>query len=552
MIKKQFNILSLLFLFIFVANLKSECKEMVYIFPDRNSCVSGDTIWFDVMVFDSEGKVRSNMVHVCLSSKESSVTHSTVKCHNNWAHGYLIVPDSLSTGNYIISAFTNRQKHTPQSKVIQKDVLVYNRFDQQISEISMPTYNGSQTVNYQKVGMGISTSAGSLKTRGMAELKVEIPSSLQGNLKALVVNVGMADPLAETLPFYSTSAQALIKKDTGVVIENDAILIRGNVYNKATLEKASNVVVLLSISGTLPYFDYCIADSNGAFSFYLKNVIGVANLYIQVVSGSYEEYIVELQENVLVPEKSKKTGLRILANDQVAYINNLIDAAYYNRLFYQTMQSPEDTFSMDIGFRYPFYGEPTKIVYPELFIDLSDFTEIARELLFGVQYRIKQDHAIRVSNQVQNMLFDMEPLKLINGIPVFDGSKFSKLGTNQIERVELVLNERYFGDLVFKGVLAVYTKDKSNSWINMVPNMFNLRYECVQVNQKGQGPKPKAVGKNIPDFRQVLYHKTYFENDKSLEINFQASDIKGDVIIEVIGIGKENELYVDSKKITVQ
>jgi hypothetical protein len=94
---------------------------------------------------------------------------------------------------------------------------------------------------------------------------------------------------------------------------------------------------------------------------------------------------------------------------------------------------------MSSRFSVPFYGKPTIRVIPDEFIDLPDFREISREILPGFQYRIKNDEIIfRMFNRTQKLYFEEEPLRLINGIPVFNNDLFTGLKSTDINYIDLV------------------------------------------------------------------------------------------------------------------
>ena len=61
----------------------------------------------------------------------------------------------------------------------------------------------------------------------------------------------------------------------------------------------AGIMVLLSITGEPPYFDYSISQKDGGFYFFLKNAEGNANVILQTAADSGKEYALELEKNYL-------------------------------------------------------------------------------------------------------------------------------------------------------------------------------------------------------------------------------------------------------------
>ena len=189
---------------------------------------------------------------------------------------------------------------------------------------------------------------------------------------------------------------------------------------------------------------------------------------------------------------------------------------------------------------------------PDEFIDLPDFQEISREILPGVQYRSKNDETtIRILNNSYRMFFEDEPLRLINGIPVFKNDFFKNLKSTDINFIDIVKTERIFGDLIFKGVLAVSLYDKSNSWLAQQTNVFQFKVDFIQLTKMPGYSVQNKLHENQPDMRQVFLWEI-LESDSPDNTDFFLSDRKGIVEISVEGFTAENEFFKSSKLIKIK
>lgn len=229
-----------------------------------------------------------------------------------------------------------------------------------------------------------------------------------------------------------------------------------------------------------------------------------------------------------------------------------IKSDFFNKLFVGTVVAPNLEFEMPNRFEMPFYGAPTQRVILSDFFDLSDFNEISRELLPGVQFRQRKDFTtIRIVSTTNRAFFNDEPLRLLNGIPIFKNSLLSMLSSTDINYIDIVQSERIFGDIKFNGILSVSLIDKSNSWIAQQPNIFQFKVNCLQPEKNPAYLQSEIPDKNQPDVRQV-YLWNLSKNWERGDFEFQLSDLKGEVEICVEGVTVDNKKFRTSKIIEVK
>ena len=497
----------------------------------------------------------SNVAHVQLDGNGNNhITKVLVKCQNNWANGYILIPDSLSTGMYSLKAFTYHQGKVQSQGIFEKKLIVYNRFERELQQIGF-IENDPSEINPGTSEIVIITNKSLYKQRDEVLVNIDLSDKINNNISALIISAGLSDPLSEAfVSAYSVIDDYFISSAGATVAENNGILISGRVYSAVNHSTVSDAIVLFSILDSIPYFDYCVSDDNGGFMFFLKNAYGAGNIYLQAVTQNKEKCEIVLFGHTIEERNTRTREDKILTIEQRNYVEKLVDASYYERLFKGYNFKKEDNIDLSVP-EIPFYGKPSLTVYPELFIDLPDFTEISRELLHGVIYRNKKDSvSIKVGNFVRNSFFEAEPLMLLDGIPVFDPDIFTPMGTNKIKRIDAVFRERYFGDLVFKGVMAVYSNDSTLSWVDKNKEINKVYFNFLQQDSKAENLKYKNPGEfiNTPDYRQVLFNEAILDTNDNHELKFFTSDLKGEVTIQIVGITKDNRLVYANKKIEVK
>ena len=158
---------------------------------------------------------------------------------------------------------------------------------------------------------------------------------------------------------------------------------------------------------------------------------------------------------------------------------------------------------------------------------------------------------MRLLNINAESFFDKEPLRLINGIPVFKNSLIAMLKSTDIDYIDLVKRERIYGDLEFNGVLSVLLHDRSNTWIKQQPNVFQFTIPCAQISKIPSYVNGKVTETNLPDIRNN-YLWEVMESGGSKNYDFYLSDIKGQVEICVEGVTNTQQTFKVSKIIQVK
>jgi hypothetical protein len=539
------TILSFVALIALSQNTKTQENPML--FTDRDYSISGDTLWFKVWLPKTEVNL-GNVVRVQLDNKNSQlISEVAVKSLNGWAEGFIHIPDSLSTGQYFVTAYLNALRNNAELELESKSLLVYNRFSDNIYEIEI--LESDEIQQNSRVDMVLSTDK--VQYSPGEEVIVKIDWDTNTVLKKAVIKATLVDPLASEISgkwiFNAESRNPSIP----AFPENNGLLLSGKVADISG-SPVTNVLVTLSAGNNQAWFDYYFTGESDDFHFFLKDVYGNTEVVFQVVSNSKTEYLIQLENNY-IRRKDLITGrLKVLKQEQVEFINTAVNASYAHRLFNPPGSVQNEFFEIPARFSMPFYGNPTLRIVPDEFIDLPDFREIARELLPGFQYRIKNGEIIfRMINQQQKVIFEDEPLRLINGIPVFKNELFAGLKSTDISYIDLVQNERIFGDLILKGVLEVSLKDKSNFWMAKQPNIFQLNVNFLQPDKKAGHFVQQNTNKNQPDMRQVSFWEL-LNTESFKDFSFILSDRKGKVEISIEGFTAENEFFKASKTIEVK
>jgi len=231
-------------------------------------------------------------------------------------------------------------------------------------------------------------------------------------------------------------------------------------------------------------------------------------------------------------------------------ISRNIDALTFRKIFGQDKLEVEQVAIKQKEIS-PYYGNPTRTVDPQLFIDLPDFTEISRELLPGVKWRnYNNEPTLQVINNNMHNYFADNPLILIDGIPIRDLNVIKDMGTADIDRVEICQYERYYGDLRFPGVVAIYTTKADYSSLPTSDQLIRMDLETIQLQVASA--EHVVQEQTIPDLRQLIYWNPLAEPKSAIFIKCNTSAIAGQFKLIVRGRLKNGTLIFAEKQFEVK
>jgi hypothetical protein len=513
-------------------------------FTDRDVYVSGETLLAKFYIPFEE---LSGIVHLDLvNTAGKRISGVSIEIKDNEADGYFQLPDSLHSGTYFLRAYLRNS--ADKSRMI-KEIWVSNRFDglektdkiSQVENVELLPVAWSNTINISGLDDEIKTN---LHVKAEIQIEEKLLERLDGNL---LISVVQFFPQFESHSFQRGNASAFAG-----LTERKGIILSGTVTDKITQTPATGIAVYLTSPDSIPEFQYYITGKDGRFYFLINNYSGDIQTVIQCFSNNPAQRLKITQDEPYtavgeIPDLSYMPVSEEFRNE----VSKSIDAVTFQKIFGQEMLSKLNIPKKEIK-GYPFYGIPTIQVDPQLFIDLPNFNEISKELLPGVKYRIRNNEpSMQVINApMRNFsytpaFFDEQPLTLIDGIPVRDLNLIKDLGSNDIDRIDVCQSERYYGNLKFPGVVAIYTTKNDFSLLPETDQLLKLKTEGKQI--PAQLKEFNSTEPTVPDLRQTLLWNPSVEPGKSLEIKFDTSNIIGHFKMVVRGRTSDGTLIFTEK-----
>jgi hypothetical protein len=567
-------------------------KEEIFVRTDRDIYISGEEVWFKAYTLNGLANTQddiSKVVYLELLDKNNfPLRQVKVKIEKSSGSASFILPDNISSGNYLIRAYTNWMKNFSTDEFFYRTISVINPFES-IDHLKIPPDNkSSDSVNaiagaqqqgsiYDIEGNQIIKRFSAGDNKKVINYKITLDKPVYGSRERIRMEISASDmagnPVETSLSvsvaksgvvnspgvssFYRTgSADSRIHRVDGPenLAELEGHIISGYLRLKTTDEPLKNTDISLSFVGKTARCQFSKTDDKGAFNFVVKES-GLNEIVIQPLSPDISGYYIELNQPFSSIFSKFKPAEFYLDSSRLDQINKVIIGMQVNNIyepFRQTRSGESTTVIPD------FYGKPESTIIMADYIELTSLKEVVKELLPNV-YTLKQNgkHDFKLINKFRGQPFENKPLVLVDGVPVYDFEKVLSINSKEIEKAEII-NTRYFiSGNVFDGIVSFITKKANLGVMEFDNSIFRQAYEGCQVQNSFYSPDYSAAAtkdKHIPDFRNTLYWKPDLQTGKDGkgEIEFFTSDESSDYEIVVEGISPDGKTGYNSASFRVK
>lgn len=317
--------------------------------------------------------------------------------------------------------------------------------------------------------------------------------------------------------------------------EHEGHIIEGKVIDKNSGSRAAHIRVFLSVPGVHFKFTSAVSNDTGEVFFDVKDAYGLGELVVQTAKedSMYHVEIADPFSNEISSLNAPQLSLSdsdLLQLSQSNLAMQVQNAYTINQL---------NTFTSPVIDTLPFYG------FADSRYDLDDYTrfntmeEVLREYITGLDVRIRQSnyylHALDLNHV---MLFDDNPLVLVDGVPIFDMNKVIAYNPLKIKKAEVVKRKFLLNSFTADGILSYTTYKGDLDGFPFEPGSLELSYDGLQLQRTFYAPQYATAEQRqsrLPDYRTTLYWAPQITGTDK-QISFYTSDVKGKYIAVVQGI----------------
>jgi hypothetical protein len=296
---------------------------------------------------------------------------------------------------------------------------------------------------------------------------------------------------------------------------------------------AANITAYLSIPGKRIQLYGAVSDQKGKLLFNTKDVYGQQEVVVQTNYTKDSTFQIAL-ESPFSTLFSTKAFSRLLLNPyDKAILADKSVGMQVQRIY------AEDKTNMFINPQVDstaFYHKPDKTYQLDDFTRFPTIEEVIREYVPEASVRRKQGKLhFQTVDRSNETFFTVDPLVLLDGLPVFDTDKLFAFDPLKIQKLDIVARRYFWGPLIVEGILSFTTYKHNMSGFQLDPNALIVEYEGLQRQREFYSPvyeNETQQKSRLPDFRHVLYWSPVINTDAkgSKQVSFYSSDQTGKYI----------------------
>jgi len=331
--------------------------------------------------------------------------------------------------------------------------------------------------------------------------------------------------------------------------ETRGLSISGKVVNEADAAPMPYTLVGLTIFKENPENQNVLTNEKGQFFFDLSKLKGEYEIFISakltekqmpliLVDNDFSSQKIELP---YVPfDLSEASKMRYQSLTFISQMRTL-----YKQ---QKIEDELKSFSSDSSF----YGKPDFILELNKYIAMPSVKDYIYELIPQVGVRHAGKRTILKVLGTYSDLAIHEPLVLVDMVPIFDIDRVLELQPDKIERIEVVTVPYVRGDIIFGGIVSLFSKKGDLAGIDLPSVGRFITYNMLSRDFIQVAPDPK--NQHVPDLRNCLYWNPNLKlkGTESSEISFNTGDNAGDYVIVVRSIDKAGKTKVTTTEFSVK
>jgi hypothetical protein len=340
--------------------------------------------------------------------------------------------------------------------------------------------------------------------------------------------------------------------------EIDGHIINGRILDTRSNAPAIDIMTYLAVPGRKLHIYGSKSNNTGQVRFYTRDIFGPSEIVVQTKFQQDSTYRIDISN----PFSEKYSSTR-------PYELNLLEK-FKNRILNQSVSSQvQNVFAGDkLKTFFPaltdssaFYIKADKTYRLDNFVRFNTMEEVLREYVTEVPLmRQKDDFTIlvRVKPHPNDFPRNVEPLILLDGVPVFDqGNKIIKYDPKKVSELEVVAKRYFLGPLMFNSILNFKTYKGNLPDFQLDTRATVMDYEGMQLKREFYSPlyeTESSVSGRLPDFRNVLYWSPDIKIDSNGKktISFYTSDQENKYTVVLQGISPEGKVGTSKIEILVK
>ena len=297
--------------------------------------------------------------------------------------------------------------------------------------------------------------------------------------------------------------------------------------------------VYLALPGRQESLFVAKTNDQGVATFTIRNSYGIQQLVTRLVSGQ--------ESNVELISPFYSFDNRFLAVYTNSHVNDHEEILLKKMVDIQA----ENAYNKENRAKFiipvtdttiPFYGDVDATYRLDDYTRFVVMEEVLREYISEVSVRrSRSNYGLRVLDPYYREYFSVDPLILLDGVPLSSANEIIDYDPLKVERIDIVTTECYLGDNVFNGIVNFRTYDGQLKDFELNTSNTILNYVGLQYQREFYAPvydDEMRQNHRLPDYRDVLLWQPDIVLDENGEANLSIvmSDLPGRYALVIQGI----------------
>jgi len=342
--------------------------------------------------------------------------------------------------------------------------------------------------------------------------------------------------------------------NTNRYAETESYVLEGAVNFRDSKLPLPNENIFLSRIGAYADIRTFRTDNEGKFFFKLPLKKGLHDISIQVANKDDLDLSIDLKDKFSSENFAPITwNPNQLKGEQLTFIKELYENFRIRNIYQQEVFKETNDTCLYRG-KQNFFGKAKRSIHLDDYVRLDSLEEYFHEFVGTVKIKYKKKKPyMNVFNPDLMQVMKRNPLLMFDGLILSDASVILNKDSKEIDKIEVVPYEYYYGSSHLYGIINVISKTQKCE-INKLPKNTERYY--LPLFTKGV----KFINQRMPqkgyrpDFRTDLLWEPNINltKDKSFDLEFTSSDVKGEYELTVEGISEKGEPIVIKQSILVE
>jgi len=530
--------------------------EKIFVHLDKTVYVAGENMHYKVYVVNGKSPLQvpeSKILYFALSEhKNGKQILWRVNLNKSTLHGSFQLSESMNAGLYELAAYTNRIREGVPENIFSRELFILNLTKETPDSIYIPVSNAVTdnqtrlvTIPDNQPDIRLRASKSVYRTNDKVVLEINVDNLQLNDTANLSLSVTKETPFSGILHNTNIVEQFNRYKEKNDKpcfngLENYTYMLTGRILSKNDGQPVNDARILLAVVDSVsPKIMYSAADSKGNFRLYLNQFYDNKEIILQLADNIENTDILWDIEKKSIPYSGNSDISVPLSTEQLTSLNQAKDIRLIETVYTEEMIGKKIHETMS-GISY--FACPDIIIVPADYTELVNFKEITANIIPQLKLKNSKDnYYIEVYNDSKGVLSENN-LVLLNSVPFRDINYIATLGTQDIQRIEIINSGRFLvGDLKYNAVVSIYTHDVKIPEPYIKNHTLILQNTVAATDEKNENNEyvsPSQSRSHFPDFRSSLYWNPDLKvgGNNKVTVEFTTSRLAGKFHAKIQGI----------------